>query len=131
MELLYKLWKQYGQADTSRSQQPWHMLCDYSAKLVGLLIVHWFMIVGCWHIPSRSMVKAAKAIRSQVVLLAKALGGTLDLHWVVLSMLEGLDRCRMNPRQKRPNAYQLVLATAVESARTVGQPPPEVTLSCP
>lgn len=28
IELLFKLWKQSGQADTSRSQQPWHLLCD-------------------------------------------------------------------------------------------------------
>jgi IS4 transposase len=53
VELLYKLWKQYAQADTSRSQHPWQMLCDYYAKLLGLLIVQGFMIVGCWQIPSR------------------------------------------------------------------------------
>ena len=121
IELLYKLWKQQGQADTSRSQQPWHMLCDYYAKLLGMLIVHWVMIVGCWQIPSRSMVKASSAIRSQVVLLAKALGGKLDLHWVVLELLEGLDRCRMNSRLSQPNAYQLALSPHLVSA----QPPPQ------
>jgi hypothetical protein len=106
IELLFKLWKQYGQADTSRSEQPWHMLCDYYAKLLGLLLVHWLLIVGCWQIPSRSMVKAAKAIRSQVVLLAKALGGTLDLHWVLQEIIADLPMCRMNPRHGHPNTYQ-------------------------
>jgi len=63
IELLFKLWKQDGQVDTSRSKNPWHLLCDFYAKLIGMIIVHWMMIVGCWQVPSRSMVKAAKAIR--------------------------------------------------------------------
>lgn len=112
IELLFKLWKDYGQADTSRSAQPWHMLCDFYAKLLGLLIVHWLMIAGCWQVPSRSMVKACKAICSQLVLLAKALGGTLDLHWVIQQIIEDLPMCRMNPRRKHPNAYQLLLEPA-------------------
>ncbi len=105
------------------------MLCDYYAKLLGLLIVHWFMIVGCWPLPSRSMVKASQAIRSQVVLLAKALGGKLDLHWVVLEILEGLDRCRMNPRRSHPNAYQLALSPSLGSCQKAAQPPPERALA--
>ncbi len=130
IEWLFKLWKQYAQADTSRSQQPWHMLCDYYAKLLGLLIVHWFMIVGCWQIPSRSMVKASQAIRSQVILLAKALGGKLDLHWVVLELLEGLDRCRMNPRRSHPNTYQLLLSASLQTSEPTEKPPPVTLLPC-
>jgi hypothetical protein len=95
---------------------------------VGVLIVHWFMIVGCWQIPSRSMVKASQAIRSQVVLLAKALGGKLNVHWVVLEILEGLDRCRMNSRRSHPNAYQLVLSPSLGSYQKASQPPPELAL---
>lgn len=53
VELLFKLWKRVGQADVSRSEQPWHVLCAIYAKLLGLLITHWLMIVGCWHMPSR------------------------------------------------------------------------------
>lgn len=123
IELLFKLWKQYAQADTSRSEQPWHMLCDFYAKLLGMLIVHWFMIVGCWQVPSRSMVKAAKAICSQLVLLAKALGGSLDLHWVIQQILENLSMCRMNPRRKHPNAYQLLLEKSPSSPGSDCQTP--------
>jgi len=112
IELLFKLWKQEGQVDTSRSTKPWHILCDIYAKLLGMLIVHWLMIVGCWQIPSRSMVKAARAIRSQIVLLAKALGGKLDWHWVLCEITDDLDGCRMNARKKSPNAYQLLLSAS-------------------
>lgn len=123
IELLFKLWKQYAQADTSRSEQPWHVLCDFYAKLLGMLIVHWLMIAGCWQVPSRSMVKASKAIRSQLVLLAKALGGTLDLHWVIQQVIEDLPMCRMNPRRKHPNAYQLLLEQPPSSPGSACQTP--------
>jgi hypothetical protein len=123
IELLFKLWKHYAQADTSRSQQPWHVLCDFYAKLLGMLIVHWLMIAGCWQVPSRSMVKASKAICSQLVLLAKALGGTLDLHWVIQQIIEDLPMCRMNPRRNHPNAYQLLLEGPPSSPGSACQTP--------
>lgn len=108
VELLFKLWKQVGQADESRSAQPWHVLCDIYAKLLGLLISHWLMIVGCWHIPSRSMVKATKAIQSDIVLIVRALVGKGDLMDVLNEITQSLEGCRMNPRKSAPNAYQLM-----------------------
>ena len=108
VELLFKLWKQVGQADESRSKQPWHVLCDIYAKLLGVLISHWLMIVGCWHVASRSMVKATKAIQSESVLLARALSGKGDLMETLKEIIEGLEDCRMNSRKKAPNAYQLM-----------------------
>ena len=108
VELLFKLWKQVGGADESRSAQPWHVLCDIYAKLVGLLISHWLMIVGCWQVPSRSMVKATKAIQSDIVLIARALAGKGDLMDVLNEIIEGLEDCRMDSRRTAPNTYQLM-----------------------
>lgn len=83
IELLFKLWKQYAQTDISRSKKPWHLLCDFYAKLIGIIIVHWMMIVGCWQVSSRSMVKADKAIRYQIILVARALAGRNDLKQIL------------------------------------------------
>jgi hypothetical protein len=52
IDLLFKLRKQYGEIDLSRSKKPWHLLCDFYAKITGVTIVHWMMIVGCWQVPS-------------------------------------------------------------------------------
>jgi hypothetical protein len=108
IELLYKLWKQYAQVDTSRSEKPLRLLCDIYAKLTGMIIVHWLMIVGCWQIPNRSMVKAAQAIRSQVNLIARALNGRDDLNQVLQEITDGLDRCCQNTRKKHPSTSQLL-----------------------
>lgn len=82
IELLYKLWKQYAQAAPSRSEKPWRLLCDIYAKLTGMIIVHWLMIVGCWQVPNGSQVKATQAIRRQVNLIARALNGRDDLNQI-------------------------------------------------
>jgi hypothetical protein len=114
IELLFKLWKHYGHAEDSRSQKPWHMLCDFYAKLIGMIIVHWMMIVGCWQVPSRSMVKAAKAIRHQIILVARALSGRDDLEHVLQDITQGLDRCTIDKRRKHPNTSQLLLNPSLQ-----------------
>jgi hypothetical protein len=109
IELLFKLWKQNGQADISRSENPWHLLCDFYAKLIGMIVTHWMMIVGCWQVPSRSMVKATKAIRQQIILVARALAGRDDLDQVLQEITQGLDHCRIDKRHKHPSTFQLLL----------------------
>ena len=121
VELLFKLWKQTGQVGISRSEQPWHVLCDLYAKLLGLLMAHWLLIVGCWQFPNRSMVKATQAIRSDIVLLARALSGKGKLEEVVQEMVESLDGCRMDSRHTSPNTYQLLLRPPSSSCNTSGE----------
>ena len=120
IELLFKLWKQYAQTDVSRSQNPWHLLCDFYAKLIGMIIVHWMMIVGCWQVPNRSMVKAAKAIRHQIILIARALAGRDDLSVVLLEITQGLDRCHIDKRKKHPNTFQLLLDPTLQDTGLLG-----------
>jgi hypothetical protein len=110
IELLWKLWKQDGSLDAWRSQQPWRILCELYAKLLGLLIQHWLLLLGCWQEPHRSLVKAAKAVRSHAILLAYALAGALTLDFVV-EKIQGATRSgsRLNTRKTHPNTSQLLL----------------------
>jgi hypothetical protein len=121
IELLYKLWKQEGLIDTSGSANPWRHLCDVYAKLTAMILVHWFMIVGCWQIPNRSMVKAAKAIRKQANLIARALNGRDDLQSVVQEITQGLDGCHQNTRRTHPSLSQLLLAVTSEEENAPAQ----------
>jgi hypothetical protein len=110
VELLFKLWKQHGGLDQWRSQQPWRILCEVYAKLVGLVLQHWLVLLGCWQRPDRSLVKAAQAVRSQVALLVAGLTGGMALEQALALVGQAMGAgCRMNPRKHRPNTYQLLL----------------------
>lgn len=110
IELLFKLWKQHGLLDTWRSENPWRILCEVYAKLIGLLIQHWVLIISCWHEPHRSLVKAAKVVRSHAIMLAYALAGDLSVGFV-LDKMERATHCgsRLNSRHTHPNTSQQLL----------------------
>ena len=115
IELLFKLWKRDGQIDEWRSAKPWRILCEVYAKLIGMVIQHWCIVVGCWQVAERSLVKAAQTVRAHALHLA----GVLDRRSEVCAALEMLVRClrsgcRMNSRRQHPNAYQLLLNPAWE-----------------
>lgn len=110
VELLFKLWKSHGKVDQWRSQKPWRILCEVYAKLTAMLVQHWLLLVGCWAYPNRSLVKAAQTVRDSAPMLASAMAGHLDIA-LPIEQLKGCLAvgCRINPRHKKPNAYQLLL----------------------
>jgi len=117
MELLYKLWKSDGLIDEWRTENPWRVLCELYAKLIGLLIQHWVIVLFAWHDPQRSLVKLAQVVRDTGWLLMDALAG----HRSVRSVLQLIRRhmrggCQMNKRSQHPNSGQLLEREAVEWA---------------
>ena len=114
IELLFKLWKSHGHIDEWRSRKPWRILCELYAKLIAMLIQHWTIIVSCWHLPDRSMVKAAQTVRKFALYLAisfnflkKLVSALNDLVNVIIS------GCRINKRKKTPANFQLLLGEAL------------------
>jgi len=81
IELLFKLWKSHGQLDLWRTEKPERILCEVYAKLIGLILQHWMLIIGCWHEPHRSLVKAGKAGRSACGHACCHSAGTNRLSW--------------------------------------------------
>jgi len=111
IELIFKLWKSYGQIDTWRSENPWRVLCEVYAKLIAMVIRHWLLLVGCWHRPDRSLLKAAKAVSSYATQLVCTFNSTQSLSNTIKSIRRCLlGRCRINKRKKNPHTYQLLLA---------------------
>jgi len=117
MELLYKLWKQHGQVDEWHTADPWRVLCELYAKLIGLLLQHWLIVLFAWHDPQRSLVKLAKVVRDTGWTLMEALAGQRSLrsalHLIGRRMRSG---CQMNKRKQHPNSAQLLEQEAVEWA---------------
>ncbi len=114
LELLFKLWKQHGKIDESRSTKPWRVLCEVWAKLLAVLVQHWLTLTGCWQCPDRSLVKAAQVVRLQAMHLLAALGTCSRLEEAILALHRCLPvACRLNRRKKHPNTYQLLLHPAL------------------
>jgi Transposase DDE domain len=117
LELLYKLWKSDGLIDEWRTENPWRVLCELYAKLIGLLLQHWVIVLFAWQDPQRSLVKLAQVVRDTGWLLMDALAG----HRSVRSVLQLIRRhmrggCQMNKRGQHPNSGQLLEREAVEWA---------------
>lgn len=117
MELLYKLWKSGGMIDEWRTKNEWRVLCELYAKLIGMLLQHWLIVLFAWHDPQRSLVKLAQAVRDTSWVLMDALAG----HRSMRAALQVIGRrmragCQMNKRKTRPNSAQLLERQAVEWA---------------
>ncbi len=109
MELLYKLWKQYGRIDEWRTANPWRVLCELYAKLIGLLLQHWLMLLFAWHDEQRSLVKLAQVVRDTAGSLMEALAGNRSLRSALRTIrLRMGSGTQMNKRKKHPNSAQLL-----------------------
>ncbi len=111
IELLFKLWKSQGHIDTSRSDNPWRVLCEVYAKLLAMLVQHWLFLVSCWAYPDRSLVKAAQTVRGHALHLAAHLGCATQLAAAITVIQNCLAvGCRINKRRAAPHTYQLLAA---------------------
>ncbi len=107
IELLFKLWKSHGKLGSSVSQNPWRILCELYAKLLALIVQHWLVLTGGWHIPDRSLVKAGQMIREQSARLAACFNDFEALVAVLDDLAHRFEiGCRMNSRKKKPNSCQ-------------------------
>jgi DDE family transposase len=130
VELLFKLWKSQNRVDEWRSQRPWRILCEVYAKLIGVIVQHWLLLVGCWRRPDRSLTKAAQTVRTHVVALASAVrrGSRRRLVEAIADLVGTLAAgCRINKSKRMPHTYQLLLAldalTAEAAAPDRTRPP--------
>src|SRR5256885_3553810 len=83
MELLYKLWKQHGQVDEWRTANPWRALCELYAKLIGVVLQHWLIVLFAWQDAQRSLVKLAQVVTDCAGCLMEALAGERPLSGVL------------------------------------------------
>ena len=110
VELLFKLWKSHAQVDEWRSHNPWRILCEVYAKLIGAVILHWVCLTSFWERPNRSLFKAARAVQKYAVALALALPNRETLVSVLTNLRSCLmATCQVNRRKKHPSTYQLLL----------------------
>lgn len=109
VELVFKLWKGQGGLAAWRGSKPARVLCEVYAKLLAAVIKHWLTVTGSWSRPDRSPTKAGRVIAALAPTLAGAVGGLRRLRRAIALVRSRLGmHCRMTPRRKKPNAYQLL-----------------------
>lgn len=117
MELLYNLWKQHGQIDEWRTSKPWRVLCELYAKLIGVILQHWLIVLFAWQDPQRSLVKLAQVVRDTSWTFMAALAGQRSLRSALQVIGQRMrSGCQMNKRRKHPNSAPLLEREAVEWA---------------
>lgn len=109
IELIFKMWKSQGQIDEWRSKKPWRILCEVYAKLLGMLIKHWIVIMSGWKNEDRSMLKAGKVVQMLAPQLVTAIRSVRELKGVIklIGRCMGVG-CRINKRKKAPSSFQLL-----------------------
>jgi hypothetical protein len=108
IELLFKLWKSHGQILTSRSADPVRQHCEGYAKLLGVLLAHWMLLVTGWHHPTLGTLDALRILRTYVPFLQRIFtdpsGFQIVFSWIVQDLAHAP---RLSKRRKVPLAYQL------------------------
>jgi len=107
IELLFKLWKSHAQIDKWKSKNPWRVLSEFYAKLIGLVISHWIMCIGIWQSPERSLVKAYKVIQRFSLALLVTLSLDSEFEMILTQLIHCLKTASLvNKRRKRPATFQ-------------------------
>ncbi|MFL5662425.1 MAG: IS4 family transposase [Ktedonobacteraceae bacterium] len=110
IELLWKLWKDLGKVDEWQTEKPERILCELYAKLVGMLVHHWLLLLSCWDDPHRSLVGAVQVIRDQMPTLVHGLTGRLPLGKALRLVTQALvGGCSIPRRQTRLSTSRLLL----------------------
>jgi len=109
VELLFKLWKQCALIDEWTGTKPWRVLCEVYAKLLAMVVQHWFVLLSCWDDPHRSLVLVAEGLRGQVPVLVHGLMKRLPLYKAVHLMVAAVqENCSIPKRGTRLNTSRLL-----------------------
>lgn len=104
VELLFKLWKQCALIDEWTGTKPWRVLCEVYAKLLAMVVQHWFVLLCCWDDPHRSLLLVAEGLREQVPVLVHGLMRRLPLQQALRLMVARVhDNCSIPARATRPS----------------------------
>jgi hypothetical protein len=118
IELLFKLWKQHGLLDEWNATNPWRILCEVYAKLVAMVVQHWFVLLSCWDDPHHSLSSVAEVLREQVPTLVHGMTGAMRLGRAVRLITQSIrGGCSIPKRSTRLSTSYRLLST-LESGLT-------------
>jgi hypothetical protein len=109
IELLFKRWKSLGQVGDSRSTNPWRVLIETYAKLLGMVITHWLLLVVAWQYEDRSLAKATLAVQDHILTLIEPITTGCRLNAAIRRLAAVHEVAgRLQRRRARPPSYWLL-----------------------
>lgn len=101
IELLFKRWKSLGGLQMSTRLKPERVLCELYAKLLGMLVAHWFTLIRGGPLEGFSVTKAIQRLKEQASRLADALRHPERLPALIDEIRRALERLPRQPRRKK------------------------------
>ena len=101
IELLFQRWKSLGGIQVSKNWKAERVLCELYAKLLGMLVAHWFTLIRGGPLAGFSLTKAIHKIQHFAHCLAEVLatGGSELLAQLVVRIGKVIER--LPPQQQR------------------------------
>jgi Transposase DDE domain len=107
IELLFKRWKGLGGIQISTKMKPQRVLCELYAKLLGMLVAHWFTLIRGGPLAGFSLTKAIQKVQEMAGRLADALRWPERLDEVIAEIAAAIFRIpKQQRRKKRPSTRQ-------------------------
>ncbi len=108
IELLFKRWKSQGRIDEwTASTNKWRIMSEVYAKLIGMVLTHWIVVLSCWGLHDRSLGQATAVVRHYAVLLVSSWASVGQLVAAVELMARVIAATgHMAPHHKRPRTFQ-------------------------
>ena len=109
IELCFKLFKSVNLLNKSRSQNPYRILTELFAKLLGCLVQHWCIVASAWHLTDKSLVRLAALVQAEALTLLRALPSLETLRLCLRQMRHiAATGSSVQRRCSRPSAFQLL-----------------------
>jgi Transposase DDE domain len=108
IELLFKLWKSQGKLLVSGSADPIRQQCEGYAKLLGVLVAHWLLLVSGGQHDALGALDARRGIGSHIPLLMRVFSQPALWHLLFDWLGDDLHHApHLSKRRKVPLAFQL------------------------
>lgn len=107
IELLFKRWKSLGGLQVSTKMKRDRVLCELYAKLLGMLVAHWFTLIRGGPLAGFSLTRAITKIQEIAGRLADALRWPERLADIIAEIATKMNRLpKQQRRTKRPSTRQ-------------------------